>query len=256
MKIYIDFDDVLCETARYFTKIAKEHFGIDVPYREVQFFNLQKSFDLTDEQYDELMRIGHLPETLLAYEEAPGASDTIRKWAEEGHEISVVTGRPFSAYEPSRQWLDQHHLEDIPLYCVDKYGRENVMKNSTYNLTLADLYQMQFDLAIEDSPAAFEHVLHFPNCRVAVYDRPWNQAAEFPNAQFVRCGSWDEIAKLASSFQPKYKENIKMELHDFTAEEQQQIKAGLSEAVISDKEAAGKILALVPEEWISGSPSS
>ena len=28
MKIYIDFDDVLCETAEYFTKIAKEMFGI------------------------------------------------------------------------------------------------------------------------------------------------------------------------------------------------------------------------------------
>lgn len=46
MKIYIDFDDVLCETAEYFTKIAKELFDIDVPYRQVQFFNLQKSFDL------------------------------------------------------------------------------------------------------------------------------------------------------------------------------------------------------------------
>ena len=30
MKIYIDFDDVLCETAEYFTKIAKELFDIDV----------------------------------------------------------------------------------------------------------------------------------------------------------------------------------------------------------------------------------
>ena len=48
MKIYIDFDDVLCETAEYFTKIAKELFGIDVPYRQVQFFNLQKSFDLNE----------------------------------------------------------------------------------------------------------------------------------------------------------------------------------------------------------------
>ena len=27
MKIYIDFDDVLCETAEYFTKIAKEMFA-------------------------------------------------------------------------------------------------------------------------------------------------------------------------------------------------------------------------------------
>lgn len=31
MKVYIDFDDVLCETAEYFTKIAKEMFGIEVP---------------------------------------------------------------------------------------------------------------------------------------------------------------------------------------------------------------------------------
>ena len=30
MKIYIDFDDVICETAKYFTKIAKELFNIDV----------------------------------------------------------------------------------------------------------------------------------------------------------------------------------------------------------------------------------
>ena len=50
MKVYIDFDDVLCETAEYFTKIAKEMFGIEVPYRQVQFFNLQKSFDLNDAQ--------------------------------------------------------------------------------------------------------------------------------------------------------------------------------------------------------------
>lgn len=43
MKIYIDFDDVLCETAEYFTKIAKEMFGIDVPYRQVQFFLISRN---------------------------------------------------------------------------------------------------------------------------------------------------------------------------------------------------------------------
>ena len=29
MKIYIDFDDVICETAKYFTKIAKEMLDMD-----------------------------------------------------------------------------------------------------------------------------------------------------------------------------------------------------------------------------------
>lgn len=45
-----------------------------------------------------------------------------------------------------------------------------------------------------------------------------------------------------------------MELKDFTEKEQKQIKNGLSFAEISDKEAADKILALVPEEWIKEIP--
>ena len=61
MRIYIDFDDVICETAKHFCRIAKELFDIDLPYREVQFFNLKKSFNLDDAQYEELMKAGHLP---------------------------------------------------------------------------------------------------------------------------------------------------------------------------------------------------
>ena len=193
MKIYIDFDDVICETAKYFTKIAKELFGIDVPYRQVQFFNLQKSFDLSDEQYDKLMEAGHLPENLLSYEETPGASETINKWVDEGHEVFIITGRPFNSYEPSRKWLDEHHLERVPLFCVDKYGREIFEHEYEYNMTLEQLYSMTFDFAIEDSPSAFEHVLHFHNCKVAVFDRPWNRQAEFPNDNFVRCKNWNQI---------------------------------------------------------------
>ncbi|MEE3379285.1 MAG: hypothetical protein VZR29_03240 [Lachnospiraceae bacterium] len=45
-----------------------------------------------------------------------------------------------------------------------------------------------------------------------------------------------------------------MEVKDFNEIEQKQIKAGLSEAVISDKAAADKILALVPQEWIKRIP--
>lgn len=54
MKIYIDYDDCLCETARAFTGIAERLFGKKVPYEEVQFFNLQDSFKLTDDEYKQL----------------------------------------------------------------------------------------------------------------------------------------------------------------------------------------------------------
>lgn len=196
MKIYVDFDDVICETALLFTQIAKELFAVDVPYNEVQFFNLQKTFDLTDEQYAELMRVGHFPENLLRYEETESASVILNQWLNDGHEISIITGRPFFAYGPSRQWLDEHHLERIPLFCVDKYGRENFKNDNTYNLTLEQLYSMTFDFAIEDSPTAFEVVKHFKNCQVAVFNRPWNQAVDLPSSNFVRCDGWKQIDAL------------------------------------------------------------
>lgn len=193
MKIYIDFDDVICETARHFTTLADLLFGIKVPYEQVKFFNLQKAFKLTDAQYEELMAAGHKSETLLAYEETPLASKTINKWIDEGHQVSVITGRPFNSYQPSRKWLDDHNLSRVPLFCVDKYGREKFYQNNTFNMTLQDFYSMTFDFAVEDSPAAFEHLLHFPDCKVAVFNRPWNETAELPNKNFVRCFDWTSI---------------------------------------------------------------
>ena len=45
-----------------------------------------------------------------------------------------------------------------------------------------------------------------------------------------------------------------MKLEDFTEKEQNEIKAGLSTAEITDKETTDKILALVPQDWIKKIP--
>lgn len=45
-----------------------------------------------------------------------------------------------------------------------------------------------------------------------------------------------------------------MELKDFTENEQKQIQQGLSTTEITDKEAAKKLLDLVPQEWIKKIP--
>lgn len=196
MRIYVDFDDVICETAKCFTRVAKELFDINVPYSQFQFFDLQITFDIDQDQYHELMRVCHLPENLLSYEETPGASETMNRWVDEGHEVLIITGRPLDAYEPSRKWLDAHGLERIPLFCVDKYGREKNKQKYSYSMTLQQLYETPFDFAIEDSPDAFEHVMHFDRCRIAVFQRPWNQNVELPNDQFIRCSNWEEIDQI------------------------------------------------------------
>lgn len=198
MRFYVDFDDCLCETARAFSSLAAELFGKNVPYEEIRYFELDKTFDLDSTQFDQLMIRGHLPEVLLSFEETPGASRVLREWVSRGHEVSVITGRPFSAWEPSREWLDRRGLQDIPLYCFDKYGRDAFLKNSTFSLSPEDYFKMKFDYAVEDSPKAFRFFGHLPDLRVLVFDRPWNADCAFPDGRYTRCRSWEDIRRIVA----------------------------------------------------------
>lgn len=196
MNIYVDFDDCLCETARYFSGLVAEMFGLDIPYEKIKYFNLQQSFSLTDEEYDKMMIHAHQPEVLLSYDETPGAVETINSWIDQGHDVKIITGRPFSAYEASREWLNRHGLNRVNLFCLNKYGRDNFIKGSTFNLELDDYYKMKFDYAVEDSPHAFKFLTHLPELKVMVFDRPWNQECEFPNSNYNRCSGWKMIRGL------------------------------------------------------------
>ena len=193
MRFYVDFDDCLCETARAFTEIAARLFGKNVPYEKVHSFNLQESFGLADDDYEQLMIEGHLPEALLSYEETPGASRVLNEWIDQGHEVLIITGRPFSTFEASRRWLDEHGLERVRMFFLDKYGRDAFLKNSTFNLSLEDYYRMKFDYAIEDSPRAFRFFDHLPELKVLVYERPWNRACALPGGNYTRCTDWEAI---------------------------------------------------------------
>ena len=197
--IYVDYDDCLCETGRSFSDLVYEMFKIVVPYEKMQYFNLQKSFDLDDEQYEDLLERGHEPEILLSYEETPGASSVINEWLNQGHDVSIITGRPFKTYEPSRIWLDRHGLESVKLYCLDKYGREQKMKDSGYSLELEDYLKMRFDFAIEDSPSAFRFFEHLPDLKVLVFDRPWNRTERLASTNYRRCADWESIREIVGS---------------------------------------------------------
>ncbi len=198
MNIYVDFDDCLCETGRYLASLASELFGTDVPYEKMRYFDLQKSFSLNGEQMRQLMETAHTPEVLLSCEETPGASETVNSWIDGGHQVSIITGRPFDTWDISRTWLDRHGLDRVRLYCFNKYGREKLPKNSGRGLEMEEYLGMRFDYAVEDSPAAFRYFDHLPELKVLVYDRPWNRESEFPRGNYTRCADWQMIRNIIS----------------------------------------------------------
>ena len=198
MRIYFDFDDCLCETGRAFSKLVLEMLHKDVPYDQMHDFELNRSFDLDTEQYEQFMLRAHEPEILLSYEATPGAVKTLNEWISSGHEVSIITGRPSSVYDPSCIWLDAHGLKNVRLYCLNKYGRDFFLKNSDSTLELEDYYKMKFDYAVEDSPKAFSFFEHLPELRVLVFDRPWNRECAFPNGNYQRSADWESIRKIVA----------------------------------------------------------
>lgn len=204
MRVYVDFDDVLCETARTLSRLANELFGRNVPYEQITRFNLQLAFHLDKEQIDSLMRHAHTSSFLLSLPPAPGAEEGLRRLAAAGHTVCIVTGRPVSTEAASREWLAHRGFTSFEILSVDKYGRANGERTPDGRRALSpqEFAAIPFDTAIDDSPDALDLLAPRTRCRIFVFDRPWNAAYTLaPN--MARAAGWPAIlAAMADSCAP------------------------------------------------------
>jgi uncharacterized protein len=197
MRIYSDFDDVICETAQALSVLAKGMFGRDVPYENIEFFNLQKAFSLTDEEIDRLMTRAHETDFLVDLKPIPGAVTSVQALSSAGHEVVIVTGRQSLCHEGTSQWLRNHGLGHLEILYVDKYKRApaELPVHVPKMLTIEELHALHFDLAIDDSPTALDLLAHRTQCHIIVFDRPWNrQYTGIPHLR--RAFTWQDILAL------------------------------------------------------------
>lgn len=197
MRIYIDFDDVLCETARHLSVMARDLFSRNVPYEAISVFNLQEAFSLSDTEIERLMDHAHRTEVLTDLAPTPGGIEAVRSLEANGHELTIVTGRPASSQNGCYGWLRKHGLSHVNLIYFDKYGRLPACApaGSPKTLNRAEFDQLPFDVAIDDAPTALDLLAHRQNCTVIVYDRPWNR--QYPTTPSMhRSTSWTEIIQL------------------------------------------------------------
>lgn len=199
MRIYVDFDDVVCETARALCEWAGAMFGARVPYEEIHWFDLRRSFDLDAGQYERLMERAHADDAILGYAPTPDAVGTLARWRRRGWEVSIVTGRPAASREVSQRWLERHGVGDVPLVFVDKYQREPPPQpGAARALTREELRALSFDVALEDAPSALDWLgVHTP-ARVFVFDRPWNRAYVPSSGTVTRVCDWPAFERALS----------------------------------------------------------
>lgn len=187
--IYLDFDDVLCDTITGIRTLAHEQFGRDVAYEDILDFNLQVTFTLSDEELWTLTGMTHTPTFLMSLDPIPGALETLDTWLTTGHRCTVVTGRPPSSGNASEKWLDGHGFGHVPVLHWDKYHRYQ----GRGALGDADLLKEGFDFGVDDSPLALDRITAlFPHLPVAIMGKPWNQTYS-PSAMMRRCSDWQAI---------------------------------------------------------------
>jgi uncharacterized HAD superfamily protein len=188
--IYVDMDDVLCETARRFLVIIGREFGKKVVYDKLTDFDFERSCDLTKAERAKLYELVHLEDEILSIEPIPEAIAVLNGWVGAGYEIAIVTGRPPDTFAASMEWLARYQVPFQSFTVVDKYGR--FQTENTIGLSLAELATQQFCWAVEDSLPMAKFLALEMNVPVALLDRPWNQADIEP-ARFTRYYHWREI---------------------------------------------------------------
>ncbi len=190
--IYVDLDDVLCETARQCLLIVEREFGKRVELEQLTTFDLGVSCSLTPSEREHLYRIMHEPEEILAIAPIPEAIDTLRDWLFAAYDIAIVTGRPPDTLEATREWLGQHNVPHASLMFVDKYGRFET--EGTHAIGLEELQSHRYAWAVEDSLPMAHFLAEKMGLEVLLIDRPWNQSSSLP-PNVTRHHNWKTIAR-------------------------------------------------------------
>lgn len=196
-QIYVDLDDVLSETGRMFLEVLEAEFGKQIEWDQLHEYDLAVSLSMDEEVLTEFMRAVHRPEALASVVPIPGSLETLQKWIDQGYQIEVVTGRPGSTEEVSRQWLTNNEMPYHSLVHVDKYAWEEELLGTSTGVPLVHLAGNGYRLAVEDSAEVAIHLTDIIEAPVVVLDRPWNRRKldEYANldGRIVRCESWEEI---------------------------------------------------------------
>lgn len=199
-RIYVDLDDVLCETARAFLGILERDYGKTVDFEDIAWFDLGRSFGLAPPELDEFMRKVHEPEVLGSMEPVDGAVEVLEDWVGSGYEVAVVTGRPAATYDVSHEWLTAVGVPHQSLTFVDKYSRLGWFNDGPTVIPLSELGRTRYRLAVEDSTDMAEFLAGELGLQVLLFDRPWNRRpppsiGSESSGEIHRCNDWREIGE-------------------------------------------------------------
>lgn len=176
--VYIDFDDVLCESARTLAAISGERYGKPVVFEKIYSFDLDKSFGLSPREQQDLFSLFHDAEMLASIPPIPHAIAGMQAWASAGCRLEIVTGRPPDTQAVSLAWLDSYNVPYDGITFVDKYQRGHGPVKGVRQCSLEEIAACDYALVVDDSPEMILFLANASHLPLVLFDRPWNRGVD------------------------------------------------------------------------------
>jgi uncharacterized protein len=156
-RIALDIDSTLHHYWDLLQRIARERYGVDLPYEE------QRDWGITVLERDAIVHCveeSHSDENIAAGVPYPDAVETVRAWHAAGHWIHVTSHRRRSTYESTGAWLDAIGMPWDDLHCsFDKVTR---------------CVELDIDVLVDDSPVNIAKARE-EGIVAATIIHPWNE---------------------------------------------------------------------------------
>lgn len=155
-KVAIDIDSTLHHYWGLLDTLARDRYGISLPYAEQSGWGITK---LEREQLVALIEETHSDENIVGAEPYPHAVDTVRRWHADGHWIHITSHRAARTRGATERWLADIGLPYDDLHCsFDKLTRCG---------------ELEIDLLVDDSPVNLAGAADI-GIAAATIIHPWN----------------------------------------------------------------------------------
>jgi 5'(3')-deoxyribonucleotidase len=177
MRVAVDIDGVLCDTIRGALDVINDELKTNYQNSDIN----QWDFPINGVSIGVyLRRLFKNSDFILSLQSIGGAKESL-KILSNGHDVTIVTGRPIICMESTKCWVEE------------KIGCYNIIftKKKTIKSTNCDVLIDDYSNYLND----------FSNSggKTIQYQQPWNRNFAFKNADF-KVLDWDDILELFLSF--------------------------------------------------------
>jgi DNA polymerase II large subunit len=237
MKIAVDVDDVLCETVKYFLKIAEKD-GVKKKFEDFYCYNFWEVCGISKERSIELFNEISSNESAGEIELIEGAKEGLDKISR-NNEIIFITSRPIGFRKHTIDFIKNRFKISSPfvLFSSDFHGgkgnkKSEFCKKEGIEIIVEDQENISLDCAEN-------------GIRVLLLDKPWNKKVNHEN--IIRCKDWAEVVMQIGIFEKRVLEKGNDKEEDYFL----RIKGGVDKAYLTANKA--RILGLDPTKEVETS---